>query len=329
MLEARKPAQSAIQFSPRSGKQWEKLPPACRPGGLGDFLRDFGKIIAILILLLLLSGLESCRKDHQAQKANVPSPRIVSLAPNLTEIVFALGMGDHLVGVTDHCNYPPEAKTRPRLGGLKNISLESVVAQEPDVVLATEDGNEPGFLDQLTELGLKVKTYQPGNLDQVLETIIAVGEELGKKEQAEILARELKEKQADAQAGLAGAEPVPIFLFFQREPLISAGPGTFANDLIQKAGGINLAGDARIPYPHYSLEKVIEKAPKVIIDVSMGEVGNAQEEANQYWSKWPDLPAVRDQRIYVLDQDLITRPGPRLFQGLLELAKILHPERFQ
>ncbi len=287
------------------------------------------KTITILILVLLLSGEDSCWKNRGGQKALAPSPRIVSLAPNLTEIVFSLGMGGHLVGVTDHCNYPAEAKTKPRLGGLKNINLEAVLVQEPDLALATKDGNEPGFLDQLAELGVKVKTYQPGNLDQVLETISAVGNDLGAEDRARQIVRELRQKESEVETRLSGAEPVPVFLFFQRSPLISAGPGAFADDLIRKAGGINLAGDAKISYPHYSLEMVIEKAPKVIIDVSMGEVGNAQQEADRYWSQWPDLPAVRDRRVYVLDQDLITRPGPRLFQGLSDLAKILHPERFQ
>ncbi len=282
----------------------------------------------MLALAMLAMAPTSCRKSAHPEGATAPGPRIISLAPNLTEIVFALGMGDHLVGVTDHCNYPPEVKTKPRLGGLKTISAEAVLAQDPDLVLATLDGNEPALLDQLAGLGLKVKSYQPRNMDQVLDTILAVGRELGKEDHAEQLVAELKAKKEFVDKSVAGVKPVPAFLFFQREPLIAAGPGTFGDDLLKRAGGVNLAADAQIPYPHYSLEVVIEKAPAVIVDVSMGEVERAQQEATDYWSRWPDLPAVKSKRVFALNTDLITRPGPRIFQGLLDLAKILHPERF-
>ena len=293
-------------------------------------MRYLKTISALLMALAFLAGaFSACSQKQAREEVKARSPRVVSLAPNLTEIVFALGMGDHLVGVTEHCNYPPEAKTKPKLGGLKNINIEAVLAQEPDLVLATRDGNELELLDKLSELGLKVRSYQPENLDQVLDTILEVGIELDRKEQAQKLVADLEKQKQLIEKSVKDAPAVPVFLFFQREPLIAAGAGSFANDLIKKAGGVNLAEDARIPYPHYSLEIVLEKFPEVIIDVSMSEFPGAQAEAERWWGKWRDIPAVKNHRIYVLNSDLITRPGPRLFQGLLELAKILHPERFQ
>ena len=281
-----------------------------------------------MFLALLAAMLPSCREGRSVGKETL-SPRIVSLAPSLTELVFILDMGDHLVGVTDHCNYPPEAKTKPRLGGLKTISLEAVISRNPDIILGTEDGNEQSLLDQLRNLHLRLYTFQPRTLEEVLDTIRSVSKVLGKEGRGQELVKELKAKQALVEKAVAGAKPVPAILVFQHEPLILAGPGTFANDLIQKAGGVNLAADARIPYPRYSLEMLIEKSPEVIIDVSMSEMEGAEKLASQYWSQWPDLPAVKNQKVAVLDSDLVTRPGPRLFLSLVQLAKILHPESFE
>jgi len=292
------------------------------------FMKTRKKICALVILFATIMIIPSCRQVKSGQKDQTPRPRIVSLAPNLTEIVFSLGMGDHLVGVTDHCNYPEQANTKPKLGGLKTISLEAVIATNPDIVLATKDGNEQSLIEEMTRLHLQVLTYQPYDLDQVLETILSIGKELGVENRGEEIVKELKAKEAFVDKSVEGAKPVSAILVYQRQPLILSGPGTFADDLIKKAGGTNLARDAGTQYPRYSMEIIIEKSPLVIIDVSMGTESSAQKQARDFWSQWPDLPAFKNNRVAVMNPDLITRPGPRLFEGLVELAKILHPESF-
>jgi len=289
-------------------------------------MKKFGQM-SLLLLLGVVAGSFSCPESRG--KKDLDRPTVVSLAPNLTEIVFLLGMGDHLAGVSDHCNYPPAAKSKPRLGGLKNISLEAVISRDPDYIFATRDGNDQVFLDELKQLNYKVYTFEPITMDQVLETVLSVGQILGVESRAELANRELKAKEQLVAGRVAGVKPVPVILAYQRQPLILAGPGTFADDLIKKAGGINLAADSPVPYPRYSLEMVIVKSPQAIIDVTMGELGAADEEARDFWSQWPDLPAVRNGKVAVLDPDLISRPGPRLFDGLIQLAKILHPEKFE
>jgi iron complex transport system substrate-binding protein len=286
------------------------------------------KTILLWSVVLAAVAVASCRQVKSGQKEQTPHPRIVSLAPNLTEIVFSLGMGDHLVGVTDHCNYPAQVKSKPRLGGLKTISLEAVIAANPDIVLATKDGNEQSLIDEMTRLHLKVLAYQPYDLDQVLETILSVGKELGVEDRGKKIVKELREKEKFVDQSVMNAKPVPAILAYQRQPLILSGPGTFADDLIKKAGGANLAGDAGTQYPRYSMEMIIEKSPQAIVDVSMGNESSAEKQAKDFWSQWPDLPAVKNNRVAVMDPDLITRPGPRLFDGLVELAQILHPECF-
>jgi len=296
--------------------------------GLGIFLMQSKNIIGALMLLAAGGALLLCCRESRKMGGENLRPRIVSLAPSLTEIVFMLGMGDHLVGVTDHCNYPSEAKSKPRLGGLKTISLEAVISRNPDIILGTEDGNEQSLLDQLRELHFRLYTFQPRTLDEVLTTILAVSRVCGRESRGQELVKELKSRQEMVSKAVAGSGPVPAVLVFEHEPLILAGPGTFAHDLIEKAGGKNLADDARIPYPRYSLELLIAKSPEVIIDVAMGEDANAEQKAWQYWSQWPDIPAVRNRKVAVLDSDLVTRPGPRLFQSLVQLAGIFHPECF-
>ena len=286
------------------------------------------KVIAIswVISLVIWSG---CKEGKTQANDEVAYPRIVSLAPSITEIIFALGIGEHLVGVTDHCNYPALARSKPKLGGLKTIGLEAVVSKKPDFIFATRDGNEPNLLERLSQLGFKVFSFEPRNLEQVLDTIISIGDLLGAEEQAKLLVSELRAKQNEVEQRLETAEVVSVILIYQRSPLIVAGSGTFADDLIKRAKGENLAGKAEIPYPAYSLEEIIKKAPAVIVDVSMGKSQNAQKEVIEFWSSWKELPAVKNQRIYALNPDLITRPGPRLFDGLLELAQKIHPENFK
>ncbi len=286
---------------------------------------------AITYLGIFLAGLWlcSCSSPQSTRPESVPSPRIVSLAPSLTEIVYALGKQEHLVGVTQHCNYPPSVKTKPKVGGLKNINLELVLSLKPDLVLCTEDGNDLTQLKKLKELGLSLHCFQPANLQEVLESILQIGDLLSAQEQAEKLVKELKDREKKIEQKLKNTQAVKVLVVFQHSPLICAGPGTFASDLVKKAGGINLADDAPLPYPVYNQELVIKKSPEVIIDTAMSSDTQSRSRALKFWSRWEELPAVKNQRIYLLNPDLLTRPGPRLFLGLEQLAQLLHPEVFK
>ena len=280
-------------------------------------------------IFLLGFWLYACSSSQSAPIKPVPYPRVVSLAPSLTEIVYALEKQEHLVGVTQHCNYPPSAKAKPKVGGLKNINLEVVLSLKPDLVLCTEDGNDLTQLKKLKELGLELDCFQPANLEEVLETILQIGELLSCPEKAKEIIQQLKAKQEEVEKRIKKTKPVPVLVVFQHSPLISAGPDTFANDLVKKAGGINLADDAPLPYPVYNQELVIKKSPQVIIDTAMSSDAQSRSQILKFWSHWKELPAVKNQRIYLLNPDLLTRPGPRLFAGLEQLAHLLHPEVFE
>ena len=298
--------------------------------------------LSLLLLLLLSAGLAlgSPTPQGQAPGRAAPGPhpaeagppakpsRIVSLAPSITEILFALELKDKIVGDTDYCDFPPEARNLPKVGGFKGVNLEALLALKPDLVLATRDGNQGRDLKRLADLGIRVQTYQPSTLAGVLEMILAIGRETGAEPAAQALVSDCQEKSALVRSRTSNLAPVKVLLVYGEDPLVLAGQGTFADDLIRSAGGINIAGDSSIPYPRFSLEEVLARQPEVIVESAMGNEAETLARAQAAWSRWPSLPAVREQRIAAVSADLLARPGPRLFEGLLRIARILHPQAF-
>ncbi len=257
-----------------------------------------------------------------------PPGRIISLAPSITEVLFALGLDEEIVGVTKYCDYPERAKTKPKVGDFISGDIERIIAMKPDLVVATRDGNSEQTITLLELLGIRVATYQPSTLEEVLDQILVLGKEVGRETQARSLVEECRNKASLVKERVSDAEVVPVLFVFSESPLILAGRGTFSDDMIKISGGRNISGDSRVPYPHFSMEEVLARAPEVIIDVSMGSDAAAEKAVEEYWSRWPELPAVKTHRVHVLDEDYLARPGHRLFEGLIMLAKSIHPERF-
>lgn len=251
--------------------------------------------------------------------------RIVSLAPNITEILFTLGLGNRVIGVTQHCNYPPEARSKTRVGSYIDLNIEKILSLKPDLVIATADGNEKGSVERLLGFGVPVLVTNPKNLDQVYETIRVVGRATRQGEKAEALVRSLRNRADRVIRACAGLPHPTVFLQINESPLITVGRDTFHNNLIQLAGGINLSGREATKYPTYSLEQVLRLNPEVILITSM-ERGMAAERKKERWLQWKQITAVKNGRIHILDSDLLDRPSPRLVDGLEVLAKAIHPE---
>ncbi len=251
--------------------------------------------------------------------------RIVSLAPNITEILFALGLGDRIVGVTKHCNYPAAALTKTSVGSYIDLNIEKILALNPDLVIATADGNEKGSVERLAVFKIPVLVTNPKNLGEVFETIETIGRITKQSHRAETMVRSLKQR-ADRviQACLPLSRP-RVFLQINEHPLITVGQGTFHNNLIKLAGGINISGNDTIKYPKYSLEQVLRSKPDVLLITTM-ERGVMAERKKERWRQWAQLPAVKQDRIYILNSDLLDRPSPRLVDGLEALARAIHPE---
>jgi iron complex transport system substrate-binding protein len=244
--------------------------------------------------------------------------RIVSLAPSVTETLFALGLGDKVVGVTTYCDYPPEAKTRVSIGDTQRPSLEKIVALKPDLVIASTSSQLESFVRSLEEAKIPIYVSNPRNLEETLRSIQAMGDIAGAGQQALELTAALRGRIEKVRQRAADREKPKVFLLLGAEPLITVGGKTFINDLITRAGGLSISADESSDYPQYSFETVITRRPEIIF-LQAGD------------DKLPDrlkqTPAALKGRIYHLDDDLLLRPGPRIVDGLEQLAEKLHPQQ--
>jgi iron complex transport system substrate-binding protein len=253
--------------------------------------------------------------------------RVVSLAPSLTEIVFALGRGDWLVGVTDFCDYPPEARSKPKIGGSMTPDLERVVGLRPDLVLATAEGNPRDTVAQLTRLRIPVFAVKPDGYGGVLASLEAVGHAVQAEAAATTLVRDIQRRMAAVASAVAGRPHPRVLYLVWTDPLIAAGPLTYIHDLIEMAGGANVVRERSVPYPRLGWEAVVRAAPEVILVASHGE-GSDHRPVGQAWKEWQSVPAVRTGRVLAVPGDTIHRPGPRVVEGVERLARAIHPEAF-
>ena len=282
----------------------------------------YGAVAVLAVSCLLSACGPAPGSGERAERERRPAGRIVSLAPNLTEILFALGLGDRVVGVTDYCDYPPEAATKPSIGGFVNPNLEAILALEPDLALATPNiGNRDAVL-RLESLGVEFLVLETPDLAALFSSIRSVADRAGVPERGHALVASLEREVAELRAEVSGRPPTRALLVFAHDPLVVAGPGTFFDEMLGLAGGANLAAGAEAHFPHYSLEQVIELGPDVIVETVMGSSG-APDVA--FWERWDTVPAVRDGRICTPPPDLILRPGPRTPEGLRMLVDCLHP----
>ena len=238
--------------------------------------------------------------------------RIISLSPSNTEILFAIGAGDRVVGVTEYCNYPPAAKTRPRVGGVSTVSIEKVVALNPDIVIGCSLNGKDTF-ERLEELGIPVLGLNPKNISGILADIELVGRVTGEESNATNLVTAMKSRldaiRAKARAMSQQAEAPTVF--YDIGGFYTAGNGTFVNEIIETAGGRNIAAD-KTGYFQMSIEELIAKNPQVIIcDRGMGSMSKAYEEIMSD-DRLKIVDAVRNNRVYLIDGDIIDRPGPRI-----------------
>lgn len=257
--------------------------------------------------------------------------RIISLAPGNTEILYILGLEDRVIGVTDYCNYPPEAKVKPKVGGFSRPNLEILVAASPDLVLATSM-HEKTVVPRLEELGIPVITLEPETLDEILESISLVGRATGhEKEASEVVSRmRNKIKEVTDKTDSLTREQKPRVLYITwYNPLMAAGSGTIQAELIQQAGGVNIAhslcGQAKI-----NLEAVFTTNPEVIIaGIGMGAGGDAPFKFALTEPRLANTDAVMNNRVYAVDTDLAGRSGPRITEALEQFAEFIHPELFR
>jgi len=290
---------------------------------LSEF-RAFVILVSWLTLhtCLLVAG---CREVVHAEVR-----RIISLAPSLTETVFALGLGERLVGVSVYCDYPPAVQKIDRVGTFLTPNVEAIVAKRPDIVLAVPTPGNQSPVETLRSLGVRVLLVNPNTVSETLETLVTVGRALGAEAAARALVARIEAHMAAVRAKLTEAPERTVLMVLGQTPLIAVGRGTFLDELIGLAHGRNVGAQAGGAWPHLSLEFVIAASPQVIIDTTMGdEERSGAAAAMAFWNGFPSIPAVRDRRVYGYKQYQLLRPGPRLAEAFETIARFVHPERFQ
>jgi len=260
--------------------------------------------------------------------------RIVSLAPNATEILFAIGAGDRVVGVTRYCNYPPDVKRLPKVGGYTDISVETVVGLSPDLVLASR-GNPRTMLATLSSHGLKLLVaVGQESFEEIERAIVRVGRATDNEREARQVCENMERVIAPVREAIGSVEHRRrVYFGSLSAPYRAAGPASFIGQCIEMAGGENVARGVSEPWPILSVERIIERDPEVLIEGFRPNPGGddrrnellARLRADRVWSQ---VTAVREGRVYLLDDDTIHRPGPRLAQAIAEIARLLYPERF-
>ena len=290
-------------------------------------------VLMITVLPLILSVTASADKtltDQLGRHVTVSDQpqRVVSLAPSITEIVFALDQGHRLKGVTTYSDFPPQAVKLPKVGSYVQLDLEKIVALKPDLCIAIKDGNPIAVARRLESLKIPVYAVNPRNLESVMQTVQEVGELLNVQEKADKLVQSMNLRIQKVKSLVAKTTYRPrVFFQIGVSPIVSVGTHTFSNELIVLAGGKNVA-QGPIAYPRYSIEQVLALSPEVIIITSMARVAIFKQ-VKAEWNRWPNMPAVRNHQIFIEDSNLFDRPTPRLVDGLELMVKLIHPELFE
>ena len=297
------------------------------------------RVLFLLILFLVIQGmlfvLPVCSQgihvtDLLGRRMAVPKDpvRVVSLAPNITEIIYALGQAHRLVGATTYSDYPAEADALPKVGSYVHLDLERIVSLAPDLCLAIKDGNPIAVISRLESLAIPVYAVDPRDLESVMDTMSRIGGLLQADKEAQQLVQGMR-RRIQAVENLVTKTVNRPGLFFQIgvSPIVSVGTNTFIHELIVRAGARNLA-EGNIPYPRFSKEQVLGMSPDIIIITSMARKA-VFEKIKQDWYQWTDLPAVKNDQIYFKDSSLFDRPSPRLVDALETLVRLIHPEMFE
>jgi len=297
-------------------------------------------VIFVVLLSLLVSAVAGCQPQFQpgaytddmgrTVSINEVPQRIVSFGPSITETLFALGLGEKVVGVSDFCDYPEEAKSKPKVGNAFSPSLERIIELEPDLVLTVKHEQ---LNMELESLGVKFMVLDPKDINDIFKDIELLGKVTGTESEAEKLIRDMQDDISYVSHQVEDAHPVSVFFIVDatdpNNPW-TAGAGSFIDALINMAGGENVAAEAHGAWVQFSIEQIVSSDPEVIIIQTMtGGIPTVSKEVLEEHPAWREMSAVKQGRISFIDGDLVSRPGPRIVQGLEEIAKIIHPELFE
>lgn len=253
--------------------------------------------------------------------------RLGSVAPSLTESIFAVGAGDRVVGVSTAGDYPGEVEDIEKIGDFTQVNAERAASLDIDVLFLSFSSTTEEQAENLEDqTGADVIVSNPETLDEAIESIGLVGEAVGEVELAEDVQEEMRAELDEIEAAVEGETEPTVFYEVGFDPLFTAGPGSFIDDAIDVAGGENAAGDANEPYPQYPIEQLVQNDPEIYL---AGSLSGSTVEDIQNREAYSSLRAVQEDRVYLINDDLVNRPGPRIVEGVREIAETIHPDAFE
>jgi len=255
-----------------------------------------------------------------------PPMRIVSLAPSVTETLFALGSGPSVVGVSDYCDYPPAVRTLPRVGSFLTPNLEAIIAARPTLVIGLGLSSDLRQIRALKSMGYPVLLVRDGSLNEIDASIEAVGAQIGRESEARHLVAQIRTQIAAVRERLANVKSEPTLMLVGHQPIVAVGRGTYLDELLRIAHAENIAAPANEEWPHLSMEYIIAMRPEVILD---GSMGNDPTSSSSFWDKYPTIPAVREHRVLGYPESPILHSGPRVGESLEMIARMIHPEAWR
>ncbi len=275
--------------------------------------------VAAILALAIFAG--PARPARAARAAD----RIVSLAPSVTETLFALGAGDEVVGVSSYDNYPPEVTRLPKVGSFLTPNIEQIAALRPSLVIGLGTSSNQREIRALHSMGYPTLMIDDDSLAQVEQSIRLIGDRIGRRDAAAGVIAGIESSMDDVRRRLRDAPTPRVLMLVGHQPIIAVGQGTYLDDLLKIAHADNIADGAPEQWPRLSIEYIIAMRPEVILD---GQMGNDPASPGHYWSAYPTIPAVREHRVYGYPEDPALHPGPRVGQTLAMLARLIHPQAF-
>lgn len=256
--------------------------------------------------------------------------RIISTAPNLTEILFSLALGDRVVGVTTDSKFPAEADRKVKIGSFWQINIEAIIAAKPDLVVTLDFPQQRDIAERLGRMGYRTLTVNIEKVEDFFAAVEKIGAATGARSEAEGLCGDLRGKLGVFLKRIEDKKKISVLWVVQREPLRVAGVDTFVNELIELAGGVNAIGKTAHQYPPIGAEQVIARKPDVIIEPAMGwgDMEKQRAAAKEYWKRFSNVPAVVNDRIYVIEGDTVSQLAPRIYDGVETIGRCLYPELY-
>ncbi len=279
----------------------------------------------LTLMILVAAVLPGCDARTSATRASIGPQRIVSLAPAITETLFAVGAGAEVVGVSQYCDYPPEVAKLPKIGTFLTPNIEAIAGLRPTIVIGLQTSSDLREIRALNAMGYQTLMVDDNSIAGIEAGIVIIGNAIGRAAAARALIDRIHLRIAAIQERLRAVRDRRVLMVVGHQPMVAVGTGTYLDELLTMARATNIAAGSAQTWPRLSLEYIIAMRPEVILD---GQMGTDPDLPSAFWAKYPTIPAVRDHRVTGYPEDPTLHPGPRIVQTLELLARLIHPEAF-